>query len=501
MSGVAGEQLDLFHGALLVKTTPVERALGQLAEAIGLELVDVAPDPSIASNGGKERFTHLAEKLAEVSGISYELVADISSATGIPLDAGDTRESLPPAADPPAPETTTPVVTPAPRAPDSTETPATPLREAGHASATELRPSKIRDNAILGVVRRYKDHPSSRQALKGYRKPTHIGKTPHDLVGRWRQEAGQYRLLDADDEFGLFSNIENGLLTLAGIDESTPLTPAQEESLIELASAYQVVYHTNLRLVIGIAKAYYRFERAVPLIDSIQNGNVGLSKAISRFDISKGWRFSTYATDWVRQEVQRSFANTSRMIRLPVHKHEEWMSLNKTTRELELQLGRSLSPDEKAAVAGLSPTEVQQLQRVGNLYLDSLNATRPTDGRETQELGETIPDTRTIETDFENFADKEAVLALFSSATIDMRTKAILSLRFGLYLDMLDPYVFINKKGSTTYKQVFDGIIHMNGMTLRDVGELFGVTKERIRQIEARGLKRLRKLDNPTADA
>ncbi len=475
MSGVAGEQLDSFPDALLVKATPVERALG-----------------------------HLAEKLAEVSGISYELVADVSSATGIPLDAGDTRESLPPAVDPPAPEATTP----APKAPDPTETPATPLRETGVAADAKLSPSKIRDNAILGVVRRYKDHPSIRQALKGYSKPTHIGKTPHDLVGRWRQEAGQYRLLDADDEFRLFSNIENGLLTLAGIDESTPLTPAQEESLIELASAYQVVYHTNLRLVIGIANAYYRFERAVPLIDSIQNGNVGLSKAISRFDISKGWRFSTYATDWVRQEVQRSFANTSRMIRLPVYMHDKWMSLNKTTRELELQLGRSPSPDEKAAVAGLSPTEVQQLQREGNLYLNSLNATRPTDGRETQELGETIPDTRTIETDFENFADKEAVLALFSSGTIDMRTKAILSLRFGLYLDMLDPYVFINKKGSTTYKQVFDGIIHMNGMTprgdgmtLEEIGRLFGVTKERIRQIEVRGLKRLRKLDNPTADA
>lgn len=270
-----------------------------------------------------------------------------------------------------------------------------------------------------------------------------------DPIRAYLQEIGKIPLLTAKEEVILAKRIEAG----------------NEESKQHLTTA-------NLRLVVSIAKRYAK--RGLDLLDLIQEGNIGLMRAVEKFDYTKGFKFSTYATWWIRQAITRAIADQARTIRIPVHMIETINKLSKVNSELTSKLGRKPSQRELAKAMGISIDKVQEIIKISQrpTSLQAPIGKGKQDGGETSSLAEIIPDeegerpTKSAERDFLRNQIRELLGELTD------RERRVLELRFGL-------------KDSVS-------------RTLEEVGHEFGVTRERIRQIEAKALS---KLKSPTLGA
>ena len=216
----------------------------------------------------------------------------------------------------------------------------------------------------------------------------------------------------------------------------------------------------NLRLVVANAKKY--MNRGMPLLDLVQEGNAGLMRAVDKFEYERGFKFSTYATWWIRQAIQRGIADRGRTVRLPVHIHEQLVRLRRERRELEATLGREATPDELARAAGMSTARVLQLQGAG---LAPLSLETPVGESGDTTIGDFVSDNRDeLFTDVMRTVGRMELERALSS--LPERERMILALRFGLTGE--EP------------------------MTLERIGERFGLTRERIRQLEAKALAKLR---------
>ncbi len=268
----------------------------------------------------------------------------------------------------------------------------------------------------------------------------------NDPVKMYLKEIGRVPLLKADQEIEIAKRIEAG-------------GPDAEEAKNELISA-------NLRLVVAIAKKYTG--RGMLFLDLIQEGNMGLIKAVDKFDYHKGFKFSTYATWWIRQAITRAIADQARTIRIPVHMVETINKMTRIQRQLVQELGRDPSPEEIAEKMGngMSAEKVRDIQKIA---LDPVSLETPIGEEDDSHLGDFIEDETTVSPDqyANNELLKDEINAILS--TLTEREEKVLRLRFGL------------EDGRTR--------------TLEEVGKEFDVTRERIRQIEA---KALRKLKNPT---
>ncbi|KOU52211.1 RNA polymerase sigma factor RpoD/SigA [Streptomyces sp. NPDC060334] len=294
-----------------------------------------------------------------------------------------------------------------------------------------------------------------------------------DLVGMYLDEIARTPLLDAAKEVELSQIIEAGVYARQILDdaiERTGETPAREE-LEALAAegerAKEVFIRSNLRLVVAVARRYPR--SGLPLLDLIQEGNAGLVRAVEKFDYAKGFKFSTYATWWIRQAITRSIADQSRTIRLPVHLVEELGRIRRVQREFNRENGRD--PEHAEVAAELDSTA----KRVGDV-LDwardpvSLNMGVDDDG-DTQ-FGDLLEDTSAV-------SPEQSVLSLLRSeeledllGKLDQRTASIIKMRYG----------------------IDDG----RERTLTEVGKQHGLTRERIRQIEKHALLELKKMARDT---
>ena len=259
-----------------------------------------------------------------------------------------------------------------------------------------------------------------------------------DPVRMYLKEIGKVPLLTADEEVELAKRMEQG----------------DEEAKRKLCEA-------NLRLVVSIAKKYVG--RGMLFLDLIQEGNLGLIKAVDKFDWTKGYKFSTYATWWIRQAITRSIADQARTIRIPVHMVETINKLIRISRQLLQEEGREPTPDEIAAEMGITVEKVREIQKIAQ---EPVSLETPIGEEEDSHLGDFIPD---------DDAPAPAEAAAFSMlkdqleevlSTLTEREQKVLKLRFGLD----------------------DG----RARTLEEVGKEFDVTRERIRQIEAKALRKLR---------
>jgi RNA polymerase primary sigma factor len=298
--------------------------------------------------------------------------------------------------------------------------------------------------------------PKSDEEDVGKRAPT------SDLVRIYLREIGRVPLLTAEEEVELAKSIEAGLFAeekLANV-VSRLAFPELGDLVWEGTRAKQRLIEANLRLVVSIAKRYVG--RGMLFLDLIQEGNLGLIRAVEKFDYTKGYKFSTYATWWIRQAITRAIADQARTIRIPVHMVETINKLVRVQRQLHQDLGREPAPEEIALEMDLPIDRVIEIQRIAQ---EPVSLQSPI-GEEDSDLGDFIEDADAVvpmeAAAFIMLQDQlEEILA-----TLSEREQRIIQLRFGLA----------------------DG----HPRTLEEVGREFGVTRERIRQIESKTLAKLR---------
>ena len=298
-----------------------------------------------------------------------------------------------------------------------------------------------------------------------------IERDEEDLVRLYLTDIGQYPLLTKEGEVRLAQQIEKGVEARSELDVSgDKVAPARRRELRRSVrrgdEAVRTFVQSNLRLVVSIAKKYQA--SGLPLLDLIQEGNLGLMHAVEKFDWRKGFKFSTYATWWIRQAITRGIANTGRTIRLPVHAGDTLARLQKARSRLELKFGRPATLAEMAVEVEMSEEKVTEALRFA---AEPLSLSEPLREDGDAELGDVVED-RAAESPFEVAATSllpEEISRLL--APLDSREREILKLRFGL--DRGEP------------------------RTLEEVGDHFELTRERIRQIEARAMSKLR---HPSSD-
>jgi RNA polymerase primary sigma factor len=284
-----------------------------------------------------------------------------------------------------------------------------------------------------------------------------------DTVGLYLKEMARVPLLSTEEEINLAMRLEAGLDAEKRLCKNPNHTRALEWKMLvqDGINAREHLIKANTRLVVSIAKKY--MSRGVPFLDLIQEGNLGLMKAVEKFDYRRGYRFSTYATWWIRQTITRAIADQGRTIRVPVHMSDRIRRLYRVVRELEQELSRKPTLEEIAAVMEVEPRKVQWMLRVS---WQPLSLEHPVGEDEDSELGNFIENDSTP-TPSQSAYDRllqEKIEELLT--TLTPREARILRLRFGL-------------QNGRSY-------------TLEEVGKKFGLTRERIRQIEGRALRRLR---------
>lgn len=272
-----------------------------------------------------------------------------------------------------------------------------------------------------------------------------------DPVKMYLKEIGALPLLTSEEEIVLAKTVEAGMRADALPEEKE----AAREAKKELADR-------NLRLVVSIAKKY--LGRGLQFLDLIQEGNLGLLKAVDKFDYTKGYKFSTYATWWIRQAITRAIADQARTIRVPVHMVETINKLNRISRQLLQENGREATNEELAKAMGVSLAKVREVKKIAQ---DPISLETPIGEKEDSHLGDFIEDHEAIAPDDAagSILLREQIEELLTGLT--ERERQVLELRFGL------------KDGKTR--------------TLEEVGKYFDVTRERIRQIEGKALSELKK--------
>ncbi len=286
-----------------------------------------------------------------------------------------------------------------------------------------------------------------------------------DSVHTYLKSIGRTSLLTAEQEVDLAKRIEAGLYAEHKLETDTGLSRAVRRDLEEVAEdgrrAKAHMLEANLRLVVSVAKKYS--DRGLSLLDVVQEGNLGLIRAVEKFDYTKGYKFSTYAMWWIRQAIQRGFADSARTIRLPVHVLEMLSKLSRVERDMHQRLGREPTPEELAVELDRTPDQIEELLRTSRQPI-SLDSTIGEDGETS--IGDLIEDVDAPEAS--ELVDRQLLADQLRHAldALTPREATIMAMRFGLY----------------------DGNPH----TLDEIGRALGLTRERIRQLEKQSLSKLR---------
>jgi RNA polymerase primary sigma factor len=284
-----------------------------------------------------------------------------------------------------------------------------------------------------------------------------------DPVRMYLREIGKVKLLSGPQEVAIAVRMEQGGLRETQLKEEG-LSPEERQLdpiVMDGERARRELIEANLRLVVSVAKRYVG--RGMSLLDLIQEGNIGLIRAVEKFDYTKGFKFSTYATWWIRQAITRAIADQARTIRIPVHMVETIHKLLRISRRLLQEKGRDATVEEISLEIGLPPEKVREIQKI---QLDPVSLETPIGDEDDSTLGEFIADVEALAP--ADYASQELLREQVDSVldSLSQRERDVLRLRFGLV----------------------DG----RNRTLEEVGKEFNVTRERIRQIEAKALRKLR---------
>lgn len=286
-----------------------------------------------------------------------------------------------------------------------------------------------------------------------------------DLVRVYLNGIGKTALLSAEDEVELAQAIEVGLYAEHKLNNAEKITRAEKRDLKILAKegkkARSHLLEANLRLVVSLAKRYTG--RGMPLLDLIQEGNLGLIRAMEKFDYSKGFKFSTYATWWIRQAITRGMADQSRTIRLPVHLVEQVNKLSRIKREMYQSLGREATNEELAEESGIDESKIEMLLRQSR---DPVSLDMPVGADEEAPLGDFIEDAEATDAETAVVASMRHYDIQDVIGGLEQREQDVIRMRYGLD----------------------DGVPR----TLDQIGRRFGLSRERVRQIEREVMAKLR---------
>jgi RNA polymerase primary sigma factor len=335
----------------------------------------------------------------------------------------------------------------------------------------------LRDAGILYVEDESFDNVSNENSMDDEHKPHNRGLKnngdnllsniePDNLVGLYFREAACCTLLTFDEEVGLAKRIEQGLLARQEVSDIRNISAKRHEELLLLIDdgwvALEHLITANSRLVISIAKKYTH--RGVPFLDLIQEGNIGLMRAAKRYDYKRGYKFSTYATWWIRQAVARALADQSRTIRLPVHRSDQLSKMFRLQYQLKQQLGREPNVSETAEAMGVTIEKIEEFSKDAQY---PLSLDMPTSVEGDRVLGDCIEDRESLDPE-------------------ELATISLLRQHLDQVLDLLPP------REVQILKLRF-GLVNGETHTLQEVGLKIGVSRERIRQIETQAIGRLRK--------
>jgi RNA polymerase primary sigma factor len=335
--------------------------------------------------------------------------------------------------------------------------------------AAALDKSELPSDALERVVRMLAEHGVEVLEPQGDEEPTRsdeedVGKRAptSDLVRIYLREIGRVPLLTAEEEVELAKSIEAGLFAEDKLTSvvSRLVFPEFKELVWQGTRAKQRLIEANLRLVVSIAKRYVG--RGMLFLDLIQEGNLGLIRAVEKFDYTKGYKFSTYATWWIRQAITRAIADQARTIRIPVHMVETINKLVRVQRQLHQDLGREPAPEEIALEMDLPIDRVIEIQRIAQ---EPVSLQSPI-GEEDSDLGDFIED---------------------ADAVVPMEAAAFIMLQ-----DQLDDILATLSEREQRIIQWRFGLADGHPRTVEEVGREFGVTREPIRQIESKTLAKLR---------
>ena len=329
--------------------------------------------------------------------------------------------------------------------------------------------AKAVKEALRSVPKAKASKPKRSSRARARRVDTSTVMLTGDQVRMYLKEIGKVDLLTASEEVNLAMKIEAGAEATEKLEAAEngeiELTRAEQRRLMRIEAvgldAKQQLISANLRLVVSIAKRYVG--RGMLFLDLIQEGNLGLIRAVEKFDYTKGFKFSTYATWWIRQAITRAIADQARTIRIPVHMVETINKLIRVQRQLLQDLGRDPTPEEIGAEMGMSPDRVREIQKISQ---EPVSLETPIGEEEDSQLGDFIEDSTAVappEAASDSMLREQLDQVLDSLAD---RERKVIKFRFGLE----------------------DG----HPRTLEEVGREFGVTRERIRQIESKTLAKLR---------
>jgi RNA polymerase primary sigma factor len=348
----------------------------------------------------------------------------------------------------------------------------------------------VRRNRIVNELSAlYHDHPYVLERLHKYEnpdfKPPHMGQ---DEIGTYTAYLGKYRLLSALEEVELFTDIDNGIVAYDSGIIGSEEEPSRE--ILDLVAARQIAFNTNIRLAFKLAMKKWRYKGTMSEMDVVHEANFGLSMAIARMDVSRGYKFSTYATPWIKQATNRALADQSREIRIPAHTQEKFVKVSGILHKKASELNRDLTEAEICEYSGMSLNEYRDLMRRGKLHLVSLN--KFVDDSHETELGDLLPPDDTYDDrNNDNFEATDTITSLIGASTLTDIEKFVLAMRYGVGNIFPRKLCVENKfRQSLCTSDLLEGS-QGTEQTLADLGKLLGRSAERIRHIEAKALKKL----------
>lgn len=373
--------------------------------------------------------------------------------------------------------------------------PAKPLYEArGGQPSSPNRSKEInaeRDSAANAILEEFVDHPEVVQRIDKCKIEPMKKRPEASEIDQFMDFARQFALLKADEEVALASTLEIGFAKYSSIGNLSNLSPEDKQIMIDFAVAHRLMLYSNLRFVVFLAMK--RAHNPLPLMDRVSEGAGGLNQAINRFDLTLGYKFSTYARWWIRHSIERAAANKGRIIRLPVNLHENWVTIRRDTQEFIMLHHRAPTEAEIVKRTGIPLSKVRTCLTYGDPII-SLDTPLTPDSNATLADLQADPNNdhdRLVE----QIAAQTQVDRLFAHPSLSDHEKLVLGLHNGTY-DSIPDYLFITGEDGEyiDYRKYIANIATHDGMSFADIGKLLKLSDSRVRKFYTLASQKARKI-------